>query len=139
MKKLTLLSITLVLSMLLSSCSMHLGLSKLLGGGSSSKSGTPGASTVKATHTPPAGPVSEITIKSGKYRPKNVTVKIGTTLTWTNNDTTTTSVTSDAPGLFDSGPLAAGASWKYTFSQAGTFPYHSSGNTGEFGSVTVTP
>ena len=138
MKKFTLLSIAIVLSMLLSSCSMHLGLSKLLGGGSSSKNGTPGASTTKAAKAP-SGPVSEITIKSGKYRPKNVTVKIGTTLTFTNQDTTTESVTSDVPGLFDSGPLAAGASWKYTFSQAGTFPYHSTGTTSAFGSVTVTP
>ena len=138
MKKFTLLSITLVLSMLLSSCSMHLGLSKLLGGGSSSKNGTPGASSPKVKSTP-SGPISVITIKSGKYRPKNATVKIGTTLTFTNDDTTTESVTSDAPGLFDSGPLAAGASWKYTFSQAGTFPYHSTGTTSAFGSVTVTP
>jgi plastocyanin len=138
MKKFTLLSVFILASLLLSSCSMHLGLSKFLGGGSNSKNGTPGASTAKSTHTPP-GPISVITIKSGKYRPKNVTVKIGTTLTWTNNDTTTESVTSDTPGGFDSGPLASGASWKYTFSQAGTFPYHSTGTNGAFGSVTVTP
>ncbi|HEX8991060.1 MAG TPA: cupredoxin domain-containing protein [Anaerolineales bacterium] len=138
MKKFTLFSILIILSMLLSSCSMHLGLSKLLGGGSSSKNGTPGANSAKSKNTP-SGPVTVITIKSGKYRPKNATVKIGTTLTFTNDDTTTQSVTSDAPGLFDSGPLAAGASWKYTFSQAGTFPYHSTGTTGAYGSVTVTP
>ncbi len=136
MKKITILSVFITLSLLLSSCSVHLGLSKLLKGGSSGN-GTPGAD-VKATHTPPA-PVSVITIKGGKYRPKNVSVKIGTTLTFTNNDSTPQTVTSDTPGLFDSGPIAPGASWQYTFSKAGTFPYHSTAASGVFGSVTVTP
>ncbi len=137
MKKLTLLSVAIVIALLLSSCSLHLGLSKLLGGGGS-KTGAPASSTVKATHTPP-GPVSIVSIKSGKFRPKNVTVKIGTTLTFTNNDSTPQSVTSDTPGVFDSGPIAPGASWKYTFAKAGTFPYHSTGTNGTYGSVTVTP
>ena len=134
MKTIRLLPVAIAVSILLSSCSMHLGLSKLVGSGGGASS----ANTVKATHTPPA-PVSDISIVHGKFRPKNVTVKVGSTLTWTNQDDTQESVTSDTPGLFDSGPLAAGASWKYTFSQAGTFPYHSTGTSGIYGSVTVTP
>lgn len=141
MKKFTLLSVFVVMSLLLSSCSMHLGLSKLLGGGSSNKtssSGTTTAKSTKAASSSSSGNVTDISIKGGKFRPKNVTIKVGTTLTWTNNDTTTESVTSDTPGLFDSGQLAANATWKYTFSKTGTFPYHSTGTTGMFGSVTVT-
>src|SRR5512138_3869050 len=135
MKRLTLVPIVIALSLLLSSCSMHLGLSKLLKGGSSS-SGTPAAaSQAKA----PSAPVTAISIKGGKYHPKNADVKIGTTLTWTNNDTVQQSVTSDAPGVFDSGLLAPGATWKYTFDKAGVFPYHSTGKEGMYGSVTVTP
>ena len=136
MKRITLVSTTLVLSLLLSSCSMHLGLSKLFKGGSSS-SGTPAANSSSAAKTP-AGPVSAIVIKTGKYRPKNVTIKVGSTLTWTNNDDVPQTVTSDSPGLFDSGTLAPGASWSYTFTKAGVFPYHSTGKNGTFGSVTVT-
>ncbi len=118
---------------------MHLGLSKLLGGGSSNKSSSSGTTTAKSTKEPATpGNVTAISIKGGKFRPKNVTIKVGTTLTWTNNDTTTESVTSDAPGAFDSGPLAANATWKYTFNTAGTFPYHSTGTASMFGSVTVT-
>jgi plastocyanin len=83
--------------------------------------------------------VSSISIVNGKFRPKNVTVKAGATLTWTNNSDKPESITSDSPGMFDSGPLAPGATWKYTFSQAGTFPYHSTGTSSTFGSVTVTP
>ena len=134
MKRLTLVPIAIALSLLLSSCSMHLGLGKLLKSGSSS-SGAPAATTPKA----PSTPVSNINIKGGKYRPKNVEIKVGTTLTWTNNDTVQESVTSDAPGLFDSGLLAPGATWKYTFDKAGVFPYHSTGKEGMYGSVTVTP
>ena len=50
MKRLILAPIFISMALLLSSCSMHLGLSGLLGNGGS---GTPGAKTVKATHTPP--------------------------------------------------------------------------------------
>jgi plastocyanin len=135
MKRFSLLSTTIVLALLLSSCSMHLGLSKLFKGGSSSN-GTPSASSSSAPKTP-AGPVSAISIKSGKYRPKNVTIKVGSTLTWTNNDDVPESVTSDAPGLFDSGTLAPGATWSYTFTKAGVFPYHSTGKNGTYGTVTV--
>ncbi len=136
MKRLSLLSIAIVLSLLLSSCSLHLGLSKLLKGGSST-SGTPAANSSKAAKAS-SGPVSTISIKGGKYRPKNVTIKVGSSLTWTNNDTVQQSVTSDAPGLFDSGPIAPGATWSYTFSKAGVFPYHSTAATGVYGTVTVT-
>ncbi len=136
MKRLSLVSIAIALSLLLSSCSMHLGLSKLLKGGSSG-SGTPSANSSSAAKTP-AGPVSTISIKAGKYRPKNVTIKVGSSLTWTNNDTVPQTVTSDTPGLFDSGQLAPGATWSYTFTKAGVFPYHSTGKNGTYGTVTVT-
>ncbi len=135
MKRLTSISIFIALALLLSSCSMHLGLSSLLGKKASS---TPGASTAKATRTA-ASNLTGISINNGKFRPKNVTVKVGTSLTWTNNDSTPQSVTSDAPGLFDSGPLAPGATFSHTFSTAGVFPYHSTGVAGSYGSVTAAP
>lgn len=137
MKKTILPPIFIAMALLLSSCSLHLGLSSLLGKGTSSN-GTPAAKTVKATHTPPTN-VSAISINNGKFRPKNVSVKVGSTLTWTNNDDTKQSVTSDAPGVFDSGLLDPGATFRFTFSQAGVFPYHSTGTSGSYGTVTVTP
>jgi len=137
MKRLTFASLFIIGALTLSSCSMHLGLSKILGSGSSSSS-TPGAKTSQAANTPSSGSVS-LTIDKGKYRPKNLTVKVGTVLKWTNNDSVNQSVTSDTPGIFDSGPLATGATWSYTFNQAGTFPYHSTGSATTFGSVIVTP
>ena len=133
MKRLALLVISIATALLLSSCSLHLGLGGLLGNKGSST-----AQTVKATPTA-LSDGSSISIKNGKFRPKNVTVKVGTTLTWTNNDDVQQSVTSDAPGVFDSGMLAPGATFKYVFNQAGVFPYHSTGTSGEYGTVTVTP
>ncbi len=133
MKRLISLPVFIALALLLSSCSLHLGLSSLLG--KKSSNGTP---AVKATHTAPSN-VTAININNGKFRPKNVSIKVGTTLTWTNNDDVQQSVTSDTPGLFDSGLLAPGATWQHLFAQAGTFPYHSTGKSGTFGTVTVTP
>ena len=55
----------------------------------------------------------------------------GTTVTWTNNDSTPHDVTStNGPGtgatvtsLFTSGELAAGKTFSYTFKKAGTYYY----------------
>ncbi len=41
-------------------------------------------------------------------------------------------------GVFDSGPINAGATFQFTFSQAGTFTYHSTSDSGWTGTVTVT-
>ncbi len=139
MKRIAVVSALIVLAMVSSACSVHLGISRLLGGGGSSAT-----KTVKATHTPPAAGApatggTAVSINNAKYRPKNLTVKVGTAVTWTNNDSVPESVTSDAPGMFDSGLLQPGGTWSYTFSQAGTFPYHSTATKTTFGSITVTP
>lgn len=135
MKRLTVPLLFVTTALVLSSCSVHLGLSSLLGKSSGASSTT---KTAKSTRTPSGSP-DELVIAAGKYRPKNLTVKVGTALTWTNNDTKPQSVTSDTPGQFDSGLINPGATWSYTFSTTGTFPYHSTASTSTFGSITVTP
>jgi plastocyanin len=57
------------------------------------------------------------------YAPSPATVAVGTTVTWTNTDTITHTVTSDT-GAFDSGSLAPGAKFSFTFQARGNFPYH---------------
>ncbi len=157
MKRITLLSLFVALALALSSCSLHLGLSKLVGlGGSSTTAGKSGKH-IKATHTPPspsgqssssasgsqtpAAPASSgtVAITSSGFQPTLLTVKAGTTVTWTNNDSAAESVTSDTASLFDSGSLTAGATYQFTFSQAGTFTYHSTTNPALKGTVVVTP
>ncbi|MBI2078639.1 MAG: cupredoxin domain-containing protein [Euryarchaeota archaeon] len=67
-----------------------------------------------------------IDIKSDlSFSPASVTVKVGTKVTWTNKDSTIHTVTSDdADGPLNSGNLAAGGKYSYTFTTAGTFKYH---------------
>jgi hypothetical protein len=55
MKKNSVLFLAAIMILLLSSCSMHLGLRKLLNGGSSQPTK---AKHVKATHTPPSPPTA---------------------------------------------------------------------------------
>jgi plastocyanin len=64
------------------------------------------------------------------YNPSPLTIKVGTTVVWTNNDSTLHTVTSGLPSggpvgtLFDSSYLGPGKTFNYTFSKAGTFDYH---------------
>jgi plastocyanin len=140
MKKITFGSMLVIVALLLSSCQFHTGLGSLLGGNkSSSSSSTSPSKHVKATHTPPSPKTANlVTITSAGYQPATLQVKVGDTVTWSNNDSATHTVTSDTAGLFDSGPIAQGATFKFTFSQAGTFLYHSTSDTGWAGMVTVT-
>jgi plastocyanin len=72
------------------------------------------------------------------YLPKEITVGVNDTVTWTNNDTEAHTVTSGvgagieslmnnkkgAPnGLFDSGSFRPGQSWTHTFTGPGSFTY----------------
>ncbi len=136
MKRPYLLVIMLVPALWLSSCSTHLGLSRLLGGGSSKSGG--GTAAPKASHAASQSG-DYVLIANTHYRPKNMTIAAGKTITWTNNDTVPESVTSDTPGLFDSGPLNPGATFVHTFAQTGVFPYHSTAVSSLYGSITVTP
>ncbi|MBA4383952.1 MAG: hypothetical protein C0410_04395 [Anaerolinea sp.] len=66
---------------------------------------------------------SEVEIEDFTYAPVTITIKVGTTVTWTNKDSVRHTVTSDT-GLFDSGLLGKGESFNFTFTEVGTFAYH---------------
>jgi plastocyanin len=87
-------------------------------------------STITTTSTITSKPTTALTdntvsIASFAFSPTTLTVKIGTTITWTNNDSASHTVTSDS-GAFDSGSMAQSKTFSYTFNQTGTFPYHCS-------------
>jgi plastocyanin len=63
---------------------------------------------------------------------------VGSTITWMNNDSTQHTVTSDT-SQFDSGILAPGGMFAFTFTQPGTFTYHCNIHTFMKGTVTVIP
>jgi plastocyanin len=74
-----------------------------------------------------AAPVraAEVTvdIASFSFQPGTVTVQVGDTVTWTNNDATAhTATNTDDPALFD-GEMAPGESFSFTFTEAGSFDY----------------
>jgi nitrite reductase (NO-forming) len=53
-----------------------------------------------------------------------LTVAVGTTVTWTNNDPGQMHTVTDVNGAFDSGFLETGQTWSYTFTEAGEFEYY---------------
>ena len=91
-------------------------------------------STSAASATPgtsPAGGDATVAIEDFAFVPQTLTVPVGTTVTWTNNDSAAHTVTSadgmatDAAttDLFDSGLMGDGDTFTYTFDTAGTFYY----------------
>jgi len=78
-----------------------------------------------------------ITIVDYQYNPSNITVPIGTKVIWTNNGPSEHTVTSDT-NIFNSGTIAVGHEWNYTFNQAGQFPYHCGFHPSMHGIVIVT-
>jgi len=93
-------------------------------------------STTTNTTTPTANNSNAVSIENFSFNPSEITVKKGTVVTWTNNDSTTHTVTSDTD-VFKSGDLTPGNTFKFTFSQTGTFSYHCSIHTTMTGKVIV--
>jgi plastocyanin len=81
--------------------------------------------TVTPTPTPTTMPqLREIVIKNFAFSPSDITINVGGTVTWTNQDSMIHTVTSDTGSELDSGNMATGQSFSHKFSKAGTFAYH---------------
>jgi plastocyanin len=79
--------------------------------------------------TPPAGSIcTGVTMNDQLlFVPEKCTIKVGTTLVWTNTGSAVHTVTSLDGKSFDSGqstPINGGATFKFTFKTAGDFPYY---------------
>jgi plastocyanin len=106
-------------------------------------SGYSNPSMTTPTPTPTPSGANGVTIPSGAetkgaaaYAPNPINVSVGSSVTWTNTDSVTHTVTSDN-SVFNSGTLPAGQSYSFTFSTAGTFPYHCTLHPGMVGTVVV--
>jgi plastocyanin len=95
-----------------------------------------------ANHTSPSTPMSipvpaqnEVWIVGSNYRPIDIHVPVGTTVTWIGMDNDAHDVESDT-GLFFTN-LPAGATFSYLFTERGVFRYHCGCNPGMEGSVIV--
>ena len=109
--------------------------------------GSTGGGTATPTETsdagaPPAeggGGAEKVDIPSISFDPESLTVKAGTTVTWTNSDDLPHTVTKDGgPGPdFDSGSMGPGAEFEQTFDTKGTIDYVCTIHPGQAGSITV--
>ena len=81
---------------------------------------TAGSGPTGAAPTVYAGRVS---LTSAGYTPAELLIAESGTVLWTNNDNAVHTVTADN-GMFDSGDLAAGATFTHTFGTRGAYYYH---------------
>lgn len=86
---------------------------------------TPIASPTSAPTTTPATAHANVDISGFAFVPPTLTVSVGTTVTWTNNDSSSHTIASN-DNLFQSGTLAKSATFSHTFGQKGTFNYRCS-------------
>ncbi|MBA3276382.1 MAG: ScyD/ScyE family protein [Chloroflexia bacterium] len=75
-----------------------------------------GGSTLDAA----TGPA--VDIQNFAFGPATLTVSVGDTVTWTNNDTVPHTATASG-GAFDSGTISPGDTFTFTFTEAGSFDY----------------
>ena len=80
--------------------------------------------TQTKTPTVPATIISKsVIIANFAFSPSDLTIKKGTKVIWTNQDSVIHTVTMDNEGV-SSGNIKQGASYSYTFNLVGTFNYH---------------
>jgi len=75
-------------------------------------------------------------IQNFAFDPDPISIAVGDTVTWTNEDGTTHTVTADDDS-FDSGNLSSGDTFSQTFDEAGEFTYHCNIHSSMTGTVTV--
>ena len=69
-----------------------------------------------------AGETVQVSIDNFSYVPKQLTVKAGTTVVWTNKDDTPHTVTSNDK-IFSSALIDTNEKFQYTFAKPGNYPY----------------
>ena len=100
------------------------------GGGSSGTTAT----TAETGTTTGGGTTAQVIMKNRAYDPATVTIKVGDTVTWVNQDAPQHDVVADN-GEFKSKLFDKGGAFSFTFTKAGTYPYHCSIHPGMTGTV----
>jgi plastocyanin len=90
-----------------------------------------------ATPTPAAMQISA-TIQNVAFSPNPITIAPGSTVTWTNQDVVTHTVTAD-DGSWGSSMLGQGGTYSHVFTSPGTYPYHCAFHLYMMGTLVVTP
>ena len=80
-----------------------------------------------------------VNITGNSFSPATLSVKAGTTVTWTNKDAALHTVTSNTGTFTSSGDLSLNETYQVTFNTVGTFAYHCSKHPSMTGTIGVTP
>lgn len=102
--------------------------------------------TVPAPTNSPSGSQAAVSITSSGYygnfafSPSTMSIKVGTTVTWTNGTSAPHTVTSDSgdPASFNGSLGSNGATFRFTFTTAGIYHYHCSIHPYMKATITVT-
>jgi plastocyanin len=103
------------------------------GGGDSSSSSS---STPAASSSSGGGDVA-IKMANIAFDPKDVTVKVGQKITWTNDDSTDHNVTADSGADFKSKDFGKDGTFSFTADKAGTIKYECTIHPGMTAAITV--
>ena len=106
---------------------------------SSSSSNTTAAPAGSGTTVASAAATAtdKISAKDFDFHPSTITVKAGTTVTWTNNDATQHQIADDNHA-FQGDAISHGQTFTHAYTAAGTFGFHCAIHPSMTGSVTVT-
>ena len=106
--------------------------------------GTAGTTTTEQTDTGATAPSGDagaetVDMKDIQFVPKDITVKAGTTITWTNSDEVPHTVTKEGGpgGDFDSGNVEPGDTFELTVDVPGKVDYVCTIHPGQAGTFTV--
>ncbi|MDP2981794.1 MAG: plastocyanin/azurin family copper-binding protein [Candidatus Latescibacter sp.] len=88
--------------------------------------------------------IVQVGMKNFVFIPENISVTVGTTVKWTNQEsfahTATSGPVGKPDGIFDSGNMNQNATFSYVFQKAGVYPYYCIYHqTSMVGTVTVKP
>jgi plastocyanin len=104
-------------------------------GGSATSAG--GSTTSAGAKSAPLSGNVKIDISNFMYSPTVLRVKVGSTITVTNEDETEHTATSNTEGAFDTGTLEKGQSMSFKVNKVGAFSYHCSFHAFMHGTIDV--
>jgi plastocyanin len=85
------------------------------------------------------GGTATVAVKDYSFAPGRLTVAKGTTVSFTNHDSTAHTATADSGSGFDTGTVAPGKTKSVTFEKPGTYTYHCAFHPFMKGTITVKP
>lgn len=104
------------------------------GGSSNSSSSTPPTQAP----APAGGGGAKVVMKDIRFEPRDITVKVGEAITWTNEDSVQHDVAATSGAQFKSDLFGQGGTFSYTPTKAGTIKYVCTVHPGMDGTITVT-